>query len=99
MIRCIEAGGLEAWSAGSVDGDSAACSAACSRQSRRLAAWMVVLQPAGDSKRICVDFMDLCVFLEEKVSRPVTRDGTGFDGSRGPKERCQSEGLWHGSLS
>ena len=43
--------------AGSLDGDSAPCS----RQAWRLAAWMVILQPASDSKWICVDFMDLGV--------------------------------------
>ncbi len=50
--------------AGSLDGDSAPCS----RQAWRLAAWMVILQPAGDSKWICVDFMDLGVFWGEKVA-------------------------------
>ena len=33
-----------------------------SLQAWRLAAWMVILQPAIDSKWICVDFMDLGVF-------------------------------------
>ena len=59
--------------AGSLDGDSAACS----RQAWRLAAWMVILQPANDSKWICVDFMDLGMFWGEKVCQPVTRDYTG----------------------
>ena len=40
-----------AMEAGSLDGDSAPCS----RQAWRLAAWMVILQPASDSKWICVD--------------------------------------------
>ena len=60
--------------AGSLDGDSAPCS----RQAWRLAAWMVILQPAGDSKWICVDFMDLGLFWGEKVSQPVAAD----DGKR-----------------
>ena len=46
-ILMTEPGGLH-----SLDGDSAPCS----RQAWRLAAWMVILQPAGDSKWICVDF-------------------------------------------
>ena len=54
-----EAAGMES---GSVDGDSAFCS----RQAWRLAAWMVILQPANDSKWICVDFIDLGVFWGEK---------------------------------
>ena len=37
-------------------------------QAWRLAAWMVILQPASDSKWICVDFMDLGVFWGEKVA-------------------------------
>ena len=49
--------------AGSLDGDSAPCS----RQAWRLAAWMVILQPASDSKWICMDFMDLGMFWGEKV--------------------------------
>ena len=72
--------------AGSLDGDSAACS----RQAWRLAAWMVILQPAGDSKWICVDFMDLGVFfLGEKFRQPVARNGIGLDGSRGPIRSLQ----------
>ena len=56
--------------AGSLDGDSVPCS----RQAWRLAAWMVILQPANDSKWICMDFMDLGVCWGEKVSRPVAPD-------------------------
>ena len=37
----------------SLDGDSAPCS----RQAWRLAAWMVILQPASDSNRIYMDFI------------------------------------------
>ena len=59
--------------AGSLDRDSAPCS----RQAWRLAAWMVILQLASDSKWICVDFMDLEVLWEEKVSQPVAADYTG----------------------
>ena len=59
--------------AGSLDGDSAPCS----RQAWRLAAWMVILQPANDSKWICVDFIDLGVFWGQKVAnlcRRITRE-------------------------
>ena len=56
--------------ASSLDGDSAPCN----RQAWRLAAWMVILQPAGDSMWICVDFMDWGLFWGEKVSRPVAAD-------------------------
>ena len=56
-----EPAGMES---GSLDGDSAPCS----RQARRLAAWMVILQPATDSKWIYVDFMDLGVFWGKKVA-------------------------------
>ena len=56
-----------------MDGDSAPCS----RQAWKLTAWTVILQPAGDSKWICVDFIDLGVFWGEKVSRPAGRDYTG----------------------
>ena len=51
-ILMSEPAGMES---GSVDGDSALCS----RQAWRLAAWMVILQPASDSdsKWICVDFI------------------------------------------
>ena len=58
-----EPAGMES---GSLDGDSAPCS----RQSRRLAASMVILQPASDSDSnwICVDTMDLGVFWGEKVA-------------------------------
>ena len=66
--------------ASSLDGDSAPCS----RQAWRLAAWMMILQPAGDSKWICVDFMDLGLFLGERVSRPAARDYTGLHGSPAP---------------
>ena len=59
--------------AGSLDGDSAPCS----RQAWRLAAWMVILKPASDSKWICVDFMDLGMFWGEKVFQPVRRDYAG----------------------
>ena len=38
---------------------------------------MVILQPASDSKWICMDFMDLGVVWGEKVSRPVAPDYTG----------------------
>ena len=75
--------------AGSLDCDSAACS----RQAWRLAAWIVILQPAGDSKWICVDFMDLGVFWGERVSQPVATCGTGLHGSRGPIETLQSWNL------
>ena len=50
--------------AGSLDGYSAPCS----RQTWRLAAWMVILQPAIDSKWTCVDFIDLGMFWGEKVA-------------------------------
>ena len=56
-----EPAGMES---GSVDGDSALSS----RQAWRLAAWMVILQPASDSKWICMDFMDLEVFWGERVA-------------------------------
>ncbi len=56
-----EPAGMES---GSLDGDSAPCS----RQAWRLAAWMVILQPANDSKWIYVDFMDLGVFWWKKVA-------------------------------
>ena len=49
-------------------------SAPCSRQAWRLAAWMVILEPAGDSKWICVDFIDLGVFWGERVIQPVKPD-------------------------
>ena len=54
-ILMSEPAGMES---GSLDGDSASCS----RQAWRLAAWMVILQPASDSKWIYVDFMDLGMF-------------------------------------
>ena len=62
--------------AGSLDGDSAPCS----RQAWRLAAWMVILQLAVDSKWICVDFMVSGVFWGEKVANlrdGIRRDYTG----------------------
>ena len=65
-------------------------------QAWRLAAWMVILQPAGDSKWICVDFMDLGMFWGEKVAnlcQPVPTCETGLHGSRGPKETLQSWNL------
>ena len=43
----------------------------------RLAAWMVTLQAAIDSKWICMDFIDLGVFWGEKVAnlcQPVRPD-------------------------
>ena len=43
-------------------------------QAWRLAAWMVTLQPAIDSKPIYGDFMDLGVFWGEKVFQPVRTD-------------------------
>ena len=43
-------------------------------QAWRLAAWMVILEPAGASKWICVDFIDLGVFWGEKVSPGITRE-------------------------
>ena len=64
------------------------------KQAWRLAAWMVILQPAIDSEWICMDFMDLGVFWGEKVSRPVAACGTGLDGSRGPIETLQSWNPW-----
>ena len=72
--------------AGSLDGDSAPCS----RQAWRLAAWMVILQPASDSKWICVDFMDFGGVLG---GERFPACGTGLDGSRGPKETLQSWNL------
>ena len=59
--------------AGSLDG----VSAPCSRQAWRLAAWMVILQPATASTWICMDFMDLGVFWGEKVFQSVRLDYTG----------------------
>ena len=61
------AAGMES---GSLDGDSAPCS----RQAWRLAAWMVILQLAIDSRWIYGDFMDLGVFWGEKVFQPVRTD-------------------------
>ena len=43
-------------------------------QAWRLAAWMVILEPAGDSKWICVDFIYLEVFWGGRVIQPVTPD-------------------------
>ena len=85
-ILMSEPAGMES---GSLDGDSALCS----RQAWRLAAWMVILQPARDSTWIHVDFMHLGVFWGERVFQPVRRDYTGLDGSRGPKETLQSWNL------
>ena len=72
--------------AGSLDGDSAPCS----KHAWRLAAWMVILQPASDSNCIYVDFIDLGMFWGEKVDAPC---GIGLHGSRGPKETLQSWNL------
>ena len=47
---------------------------AAGRHGWGLAAWMVFLQPANDSKWICVDFIDLGVFWGEGVSQPVAAD-------------------------
>ena len=81
-----EPAGMES---GSLDDDSALCS----RQAWRLAAWMVILQPASDSRWIHVDFIDLGVFWGEKVFQPVPTCEDGLDGSRGPKETLQSWNL------
>ena len=56
--------------ASSLDGDSARCS----RQAWKLAAWMVILQPASDSKWICVDFMDSGGPGSGALWQPVARD-------------------------
>ena len=62
-----------------------------SLQAWKLAAWMVILEPAGDSKWICVDFIDLGMFWGEKVTQPVK---TGLHGSRCPIETLQSWNLF-----
>ena len=72
--------------AGSLDGHSARCS----RQAWRLAAWMVILQPAVDSKWVCVDFMDLGVFWGRKLGGLRHGITTGLDGSRAPIRTLQS---------
>ena len=50
-------------------------------QAWRLAAWMVILQPASDSKWICVNFIDLGVFWGEKIANRL-------HGSCGQKKPC-----------
>ena len=51
---------------------------------------MVILQPAINSKWICVDFIDLGVCWGRNLGG---RDYTGLDGSRGLKETLQSWNL------
>ncbi len=71
--------------AGSLDGDSAPCS----RQAWRLAAWIVILQPAGDYKCTC-GFHGLGSVLGGEVFPAC---GGGLDGSGGATETLQSLNL------
>ena len=71
---------------GSVDGDSALCS----RQAWRLAAWMVISQPANDSKLILYGFHGFGSVLG---GEGFPACGGGLDGGRGPKETLQSWNL------